>query len=88
MSEFDNVDLNEFERYQLLQEMKALQREIAMLEQENNDFEEFLQDPKLPAMVKSDLPSDIANNRRNIYYKGEELKNLEQIFNDKFGMNR
>lgn len=88
MSEFDNVDLNEFERYQLLQEMKALQREIAMLEQENNDFEEFLQDPKLPAMVKSELPSDIANNRRNIYYKGEELKNLEQIFNDKFGMNR
>ena len=88
MSEFDNVDLNEFERYQLLQEMKALQREIAMLEQENNDFEEFLQDPKLPAMVKSEVPSDIANNRRNIYYKGEELKNLEQIFNDKFGMNR
>lgn len=88
MSEFDNVDLNEFERYQLLQEMKALQREIAMLEQENNDFEEFLQDPKLPAMVKSELPSDIANNRRNIYYKGEELKNLEQIYNDKFGMNR
>ena len=39
MSEFDNVDLNEFERYQLLQEMKALQREIVMLEQENNDFE-------------------------------------------------
>ena len=72
MSEFDNVDLNEFERYQLLQEMKALQREIVMLEQENNDFEEFLQDPKLPAMVKSELPSDIANNRRNIYYKGEE----------------
>lgn len=88
MSEFDNVDLNEFERYQLLQEMKALQREIAMLEQENNDFEEFLQDPKLPAMVKSELPSDIANNRRNIYYKGEELKKLEQIYNDKFGMNR
>ncbi len=88
MSEFDNVDLNEFERYQLLQEMKALQREIAMLEQENNDFEEFLQDPKLPAMVKSELPSDIANNRRNIYYKGEELKNLEQLYNDKFGMNR
>ena len=88
MSEFDNVDLNEFERYQLLQEMKALQREIAMLKQENNDFEEFLQDPKLPAMVKSELPSDIANNRRNIYYKGEELKNLEQLYNDKFGMNR
>lgn len=88
MSEFDNVDLNEFERYQLLQEMKALQREIVMLEQENNDFEEFLQDPKLPAMVKSELPSDIANNRRNIYYKGEELKKLEQIYNDKFGMNR
>lgn len=88
MSEFDNVDLNEFERYQLLQEMKALQREIAMLEQENNDFEEFLQDPKLPAMVKSELPSDIANNRRNIYYKEEELKNLEQLYNDKFGMNR
>lgn len=88
MSEFDNVDLNEFERYQLLQEMKALQREIAMLEQENNDFEEFLQDPKLPAMVKSELPSDIANNSRNIYYKGEELKKLEQIYNDKFGMNR
>ena len=88
MSEFDNVDLNEFERYQLLQEMKALQREIAMLEQENNDFEEFLQDPKLPAMVKSELPSDIANNRRNIYYKGEELKKLEQLYNDKFGMNR
>ncbi len=88
MSEFDNVDLNEFERYQLLQEMKALQREIVMLEQENNDFEEFLQDPKLPAMVKSELPSDIANNRRNIYYKGEELKNLEQLYNDKFGMNR
>ena len=88
MSEFDNVDLNEFERYQLLQEMKALQREIVMLEQENNDFEEFLQDPKLPAMVKSELPSDIANNRRNIYYKGEELKKLEQLYNDKFGMNR
>lgn len=88
MSEFDNVDLNEFERYQLLQEMKALQREIAMLEQENNDFEEFLQDSKLPAMVKSELPSDIANNSRNIYYKGEELKKLEQIYNDKFGMNR
>ena len=88
MSEFDNVDLNEFERYQLLQEMKALQREIAMLEQENNDFEEFLQDPKLPAMVKSGLPSGIANDRRNIYCKGEELKNLEQLYNDKFGMNR
>ena len=68
--------------YEIMCQIKYLNRLIAELEQENIDNEELLRNPKTPEICKSELYSDIANNERNIYYNREKLAKLETLIED------